>query len=93
MPYEIKDLAGSLFRNQKREKDTHPNLTGSARINGIDYWVSCWSKPTKDGSDKWLSLAFKPKDVQAGVQTGLPAGQARAPEGNVIDIPDEDLPF
>lgn len=63
--YEIKDLSGSLFRNQKREKDTHPNLTGSARINGVDYWVSCWSKPTKDGSDKWLSLAFKPKDVQA----------------------------
>ena len=85
--YEIKDLSGSLFRNQKREKDTHPNLTGSARINGVDYWVSCWSKPTKDGSDKWLSLAFKPKDVQAADNRAPP------PEGNMNDIPDEDLPF
>lgn len=91
MTYEIREGQGSLFRNQKKLTDTHPNLTGSARINGVDYWVSCWSKPTKDGTDKWLSLAFKPKDVQAGVQTGLPAG--RAPEGNMNDIPDEDLPF
>ena len=82
--YETKDNSGSLFRNQKKETDRHPNLTGSARINGVDYWVSCWSKPTKDGTDKWLSLAFKPKDER---QTAPP------PEGNMNDIDDSDLPF
>jgi hypothetical protein len=88
MPYEIKENAGSLFRNQKKEKDTHPNLTGSARINGVDYWVSCWSKPTKDGSDKWLSLAFKPKDEQP-VRV---APRQAAPRDDSHDLDDE-VPF
>lgn len=84
--YETKENSGSLFRNQKKEKDTHPNLTGSARINGVDYWVSCWSKPTKDGKDKWLSLAFKPKEErQAEPDKGY--GDTR------IDLDDSDLPF
>lgn len=84
MTYEIREGQGSLFRNQKREKDSHPNLTGSARINGVDYWVSCWSKPTKDGSDKWLSLAFKPKDEQARA----------APPRALNDEPDDsEIPF
>jgi hypothetical protein len=86
MPYEIKENAGSLFRNQKKEKDTHPNLTGSARINGVDYWVSCWSKPTKDGTDKWLSLAFKPKDEQP-VRVAPRQEPAQAADDDLEDLP------
>ena len=60
MAYQQKELSGSLFKNKKREKDTHPNMTGTALINGVEYWVSGW---TKDGSKgKWISLAFKPKE-------------------------------
>lgn len=60
MAYEKKDMSGTLFRNDKREKDTHPNATGTAIINGVEYWVSAW---TKDGAKgKFQSLAFKPKE-------------------------------
>lgn len=86
--YETKDNSGSLFRNQKKETDRHPNLTGSARINGVDYWVSCWSKPTKDGTDKWLSLAFKPKDEQQAAPRREPARALN----DEIDDPDS-IPF
>lgn len=92
--YEIKDNSGSIFRNQKKEKDTHPNLTGSARINGVDYWVSCWSKPTKDGSDKWLSLAFKPKDEQPTLRTNTPrVGEPNDPRRALNDEIDDEIPF
>jgi len=50
-----------MFVNTKKEKDTHPDRNGTALIGGVEYWVSGWIKETKSG-DKWLSLAFKPKD-------------------------------
>lgn len=62
MAFEQKDMSGALFKNEKREKDTHPNLQGSIRIDGRDYWLSGW---TKDGAKgKWISLSVKPKDAR-----------------------------
>lgn len=61
MAYEQRDLSGSLFRNDKREKDTHPNLTGTVMIGGVEYWASGWTKERANG-EKWISLSFKPKE-------------------------------
>lgn len=61
MAYEQKPNSGSLFRNKKKEKDSHPDRTGSALIGGVDYWVSGWIKESEKG--QWLSLAFKEKDA------------------------------
>jgi len=61
MAYEMKENSGSMFVNTKKEKDTHPDRNGTALIGGVEYWVSGWIKETKSG-DKWLSLAFKPKE-------------------------------
>lgn len=60
MAFELKDGQGSLFKNTKREKETHPNMTGSAKIDGVEYWVSGWTKG--EGEKRWISLAFKPKE-------------------------------
>lgn len=60
MSYEQRDNSGSLFKNAKREKDTHPNARGSAKIGGVDYWVDAWTKKDKNGNP-WQSLSFKPK--------------------------------
>lgn len=57
----MKEMSGSMFVNTKKEKDTHPDRNGTALIGGVEYWVSGWIKETKSG-DKWLSLAFKPKE-------------------------------
>lgn len=67
MAYEMKDFSGSLFKNTKKEKDTHPNATGTALINGVEYWISSWTKEDKNGN-KWQSLAFKPKDEAGTMQ-------------------------
>lgn len=82
MAYEMKELSGSLFKNTKKEKDTHPNAQGSCLINGVEYWISSWTKEDKNGN-KWQSLAFKPKDEQK---------QAPAKRGTVAEM-DSDIPF
>lgn len=64
MAYETKDNTGSLFRNNKRESDKHPEFNGSVRIDGHDMWVSAWVRETKTGQ-KYFSLAFKRKDGTA----------------------------
>jgi hypothetical protein len=65
MAYEQRDMSGSLFKNDKKEKDTHPNARGSCMIDGVEYWVDAWTKTDKNGKP-WQSLSFKRKDKQSG---------------------------
>ena len=82
MAYEQKNNTGSLFRNERREKDTHPNATGSCLIDGVAFWVSAWTKEGKNG--KWQSLSFKRKEEKTPEGTKHNAG--------VVDE-DSDVPF
>jgi hypothetical protein len=63
--FQFKENTGVLFRNEKKEKDTHPNMTGSAMIDGVEYWVSAWTKEGKNG-ERFQSLSFKPKQERHG---------------------------
>lgn len=63
MAYETKDNTGSLFVNNKKDTDRHPDWTGSARIEGHDYWVSVWKSDGR--SAKTHSMQFKRKDGTA----------------------------
>jgi hypothetical protein len=62
MAYEQRDNSGSVFVNDRKEKDTHPDRTGTAMIDGVMYYVSGWIKQGSKG--QFLSLAFKRKDDQ-----------------------------
>jgi hypothetical protein len=69
MGYEMKDNSGSLFKNDKREKDTHAHARGSALIDGVDYFVDAWTNTDKNGN-KYQSLKFKRKDKQPAQSGG-----------------------
>ena len=57
------DNKGAVWKNAKREKDTHPHWTGSATINGVEFWVSAWKK-ADDAAENAPSIkfSFKPKE-------------------------------
>ncbi len=57
-----RDNSGRLSRNDRKEKETHPDMKGSATINGVEYWISGWAKENDRG--KWLSLSFEQKDAK-----------------------------
>jgi hypothetical protein len=87
MAYETKDNTGSVFQNERKEKDTHPDRTGSAKIGGVDYWVNGWVKQDRNGKP-YLSLAFKPKSGDAK------APEPPAPRRSIKDDMDGDsIPF
>lgn len=62
---ENKPNSGVLFKNSRKEKDTHPDYTGSALVNGVDYFMDAWVNESKAGQ-KYMSFRFNPKDKQSG---------------------------
>lgn len=64
MAYETKPNTGSLFVNNSKESDKHPDRRGSALIDGVEYWCDGWLKKSQAGVP-WLSLSFKRKDQKA----------------------------
>ena len=58
---------GALFRNNRKEQDSHPDHTGSINIDGKEYYLNAWIKTSQSGN-KFFSLSVKPKDEnQAGI--------------------------
>jgi hypothetical protein len=86
MSYEPKDNTGSLFRNDKKGTDKHPNACGSALIDGVEYWVDAWVNTIQSGDkagQKYQSLKFKRKDAAKGAAPARPASKKV----------DDDIPF
>jgi hypothetical protein len=81
MPYELKDGQGSLFKNERKEKDTHPTHKGEIKIDGKVYWLSAWVKEGKKG--RFFSLSAKPKEGRQEPRTRDP--QEAAPYSD--DVP------
>ena len=89
MAYEQRDNSGSVFVNDRKEKDTHPDRTGTAMIDGVMYYVSGWIKDGARG--KFMSLAFKRKDF---AQKADPISTGRLPpRQNILPDDDGEIPF
>ena len=64
------DNSGTLGKNERKEKDTHPSHTGRCVIDGKEYWISAWVRDGNNG--RFFSLSFKPKEEQGGQRAADP---------------------
>lgn len=76
--------SGTLGRNQKKTQDNHPDYSGQAEVDGVQYWISAWLKEGDNG--KFFSLSFKPKDQQK-------TSSARPAQNSRQQPDDDDTPF
>jgi uncharacterized protein (DUF736 family) len=71
--------SGALFKNERKEADTHADYNGSVNVDGKEFWLNAWLKESKAGK-KYMSLSLKQKEVS-------PA------QPQATTISSEDVPF
>lgn len=93
---------GILFKNDRKEKDTQPDRTGSINIEGVEYFLDGWIKTSESGR-QFMSLSVKRKEKQPqaapaprqaprhGDRPGGPNNRMKA--GTGFDDMDSDIPF
>lgn len=83
------NLRGVLFKNDRKEKDSHPDYKGSCEVDGTEYWLSAWIKEGRNG--KFMSLAFTEKE-EAPAPAPAPRGRNGGREQRRDEF-DDDIPF
>lgn len=82
MAFEHKENSGSLFRNQRKEREGQPDHTGMANIDGTLYRVAAWINTAKGSGVKYFAMKFTPADEDT--TTARPARE---------EFPNDEIPF
>jgi uncharacterized protein (DUF736 family) len=81
MAYEMKEGSASLFKNTRKQSESHPDYTGSIMLQGKEHYLSAWIK----------------ESPKAGKFFSISVGKVKEPVGftpkGSDEIVDSDLPF
>lgn len=86
MPYDNTN-SGALFKNERKEKENHPDYRGRGNFDGVDFEVAAWIRKSKDGKT-YMSLAFSEPYVKEDAPAAAPP-RARETQPAL----DDDIPF
>ena len=76
--YEMRDNSGSLFKNQDKKAENHPDYRGNCMVNGKVMDFAAWLKTSAKG-EKFMSFKFSEPFVKTQKVEPPPV--------------DEDMPF
>jgi uncharacterized protein (DUF736 family) len=65
--FKHKENCGSLFKNEQKKTDKHPDYTGTIDIHGKVMRIAGWNKAGKEGST-FLSLQISEEKSQKEAQ-------------------------
>ncbi len=76
--YVPKLHTGSLFKNERKKAENHPDYQGSVMLEDGEHWLSAWIKKSKTGKS-FMSLSVGdlkgeplPKPVQEDFDDDIP---------------------
>jgi len=73
---------GSIWKNDNKDSEKHPDFKGSLNVNGQDFWVSAWKR--KEGANPKspaLSFSIQAKD------------ESISQVADTSQEPNDDIPF
>lgn len=60
---EQRQNSGVLFKAKEKRSDRSPDYSGTANVDGVEYFMDAWLKDGQAG--KFMSFSFKRKERQA----------------------------
>lgn len=75
--YVHKDNRGSMWENDHKTTEKHPDFRGSLNVDGTVYWISGWTD-MKNGK-RYMSLSVQPQEERT--DDARPTQQAKRPAG------------
>jgi hypothetical protein len=64
--YEMKNDTATIWVNDRKTEEAHADRTGSALIDGVEYWVNGYLRRTKNNKP-YLALSFRRKNADTAV--------------------------
>jgi len=86
MAYVPKEGSGSLFKNDRKTTDNHPDYTGSIMVNNKEHYLSAWVKEGTKG--KFFSVSIGKEKLPMGFKA---AGSDELPKSEPFI--DDSVPF
>lgn len=84
-----RDNSGALFKNDRKEQETHADYRGDCLIGGQEFYMDAWLN-TADSGRKYLSVRFKPKQAK---QAEPPRQRPKDEKYRAGTADDSDIPF
>ena len=78
----------TLFKNNRKEKDTHPDYNGTINVDGVEYYLNAWLKEGKNG--KFFSGSIKLKDEKPKTDR---VAEVKAQATKAVDPFDDEIGF
>jgi uncharacterized protein (DUF736 family) len=85
--FELKDLTGNLFKNDKKGNEKAPDYRGECSVAGEKLSIAAWLKTSAKGT-KYMSLSFSPPFEKSN----QPTATRQAARDSMDDLSD-DVPF
>ena len=88
------EAKGNLRKNPRKEKDSHPDLTGKwTDSTGQQYWLSAWRNVDQATGNVWFSLKLgSPVEQKQEMAPVTAHSQAKA-NAYQPQMADDDIPF
>ena len=88
--FETKPGNGAIFKNDKKQKETHPDYNGKILDpNGKEWELSLWVKKSAAGNS-YFSVAVKEPYKKDAVDAMVDHAKSK---NGILDEDDNDLPF